>query len=69
MSKTRAAPAAFLTPADLVKRWGNAVCVGTLSNWRVQGRGPDYVKVGTRVAYPLDKVQSYERKNRGNTKP
>jgi hypothetical protein len=25
--------------------------VGTLRNWRVRGRGPDFVKLGTSVGY------------------
>lgn len=52
-----------LTPAELVKRWNNAVTVGTLSNWRSQGRGPAFVKFGRSIRYPLSGVQAYEAEN------
>ena len=56
-------PAEFLTPGDLVERWGGTIGKGTLANWRNKGRGPAYVKVGGRVVYPLDKVESWEQQN------
>jgi hypothetical protein len=52
-----------LTPAALAERWH--IHPTTLSNWRMQGRGPAYVKLGegrnTRVLYPVDAVKAYER--------
>lgn len=56
-------PAQFLTPHDLVKRWAGAVTVGTLANWRAQGSGPAFTKIGARVRYSLDAVATYEREN------
>lgn len=56
-------PAEFLTPDDLVERWGGTIGKGTLANWRAKGRGPAYVKVGGRVVYPLDKVEAWEAQN------
>jgi hypothetical protein len=53
----------FLTPAELVQRWNNAVSVGTLANWRNKKRGPGYQKVGSRVLYPLEKVVAWEASN------
>jgi hypothetical protein len=53
----------FLTPDQLVDRWGNAVGRGTLANWRAQRRGPPYVKVGARVVYPIDQLVEFEQQN------
>jgi hypothetical protein len=53
----------FLTPAELSKRWNNAVTVGTLANWRNQGKGPTFQKIGSRVRYQLEHVVAYEAAN------
>jgi hypothetical protein len=52
-----------LTPAELVDRWGGAIGKATLANWRAQGRGPDFIKVGGRVVYPVAAIEAYEREN------
>lgn len=52
-----------LTPAQLVQRWNGAVSIGTLSNWRAQGKGPAYLKFGRSVRYPLRAVELWERQN------
>lgn len=52
--------AQYLTPAQLVTRWNNAVTTGTLSNWRSKGIGPSFTKFGRTVRYPLESVQAYE---------
>ena len=50
----------YLTPAKLAERW--RMEVKTLSNWRVQGKGPAYVKLGdAKVLYPLQAVEAYEQ--------
>lgn len=53
----------FLTAAELVERWNGAVQVGTLANWRSQGKGPIYQKIGSKVLYPLSKVIEWEEQN------
>ena len=61
---------ALLTPADVAKRWH--LDARTLSNWRVKGRGPTYIKLGegrnTKVLYREEDVAAYELKhiNRGS---
>lgn len=52
---------AFLSSAELAKRWN--LHIVTLANWRAQKRGPAFVKLGTRVLYPLDGVKKYEQEN------
>jgi hypothetical protein len=53
-------PIRFLTAQQLVERWGSAVCVGTLANWRTQGRGPVYVRIGSKVRYPIAQLEQWE---------
>lgn len=52
----------FLTPKELAQRW--KMSVETLSNWRVRGVGPVFVKMGSgsrgRVLYRLTDVEAYE---------
>jgi hypothetical protein len=53
----------FLNASQLVARWNNAVTVGTLANWRCQGKGPPVQRVGNRVLYPIDKLVIWENQN------
>lgn len=59
----------FLTSDELAKRW--RMHVHALSNWRVRGRGPAFVKMGagrnSRVLYRLDDVEKYEAAGRKET--
>lgn len=55
--------ARFLSPAEVVKRWGHAVSVGTLKNWRGAGKGPAYQKFGSRVRYPAAQLETWEAEN------
>lgn len=48
-----------LTPAETAKHLG-LKSAGTLANWRVQGRGPRYVKHGRRVLYAVADVAAYK---------
>ena len=54
----------YLSPAELSARWNGKVKVKTLSNWRVNGEGPEFQRFGRTVAYPLSAIESYERKRR-----
>lgn len=49
---------AVLTEADLASRW--AMSPKTLQRWRMEGRGPHYLKLGKRVSYPLNAVIAFE---------
>ena len=51
----------YLTAVDLVTRWKNQVSTRTLANWRVQGVGPAFVKIGNRVLYDLMSVIAWEQ--------
>ena len=48
----------FIFPSELSSRIG--ISVQTLARWRCEGRGPDYLKIGSRrVAYPADGVSAW----------
>ena len=47
-----------LDQKDLAKRW--LISPRTLEQWRWQGRGPRYLKIGGRVRYPLSEVEAHE---------
>lgn len=53
----------FLTPAQVVARWNDAVTTGTLANWRSKGAGPTFQKFGSRVRYPLAALEKWETTN------
>lgn len=56
----------FLTPDALATRW--SINTNTLSQWRWNGKGPQYLKIGRRVLYTLEDVISFEeQKRRQNT--
>ncbi|MBV7701912.1 helix-turn-helix domain-containing protein [Nocardia nova] len=48
-----------LTPPQLAKRWD--MSPQSLAQWRYLGRGPAYIKIGTKVLYPFADVLEYER--------
>lgn len=43
---------------ELAQRW--RITIKTLQRWRYCGCGPDFIKVGTRVIYPLRIVEAFE---------
>jgi hypothetical protein len=48
----------FLTPKDLASRW--SIANKTLSQWRWNGHGPKYSKIGKLVRYSLEDIEAYE---------
>lgn len=54
----------LLTPAEVVERYRGVVSIRTLANWRSQGIGPRWVKIGKAVLYPVDNLTEWEQ--RGN---
>lgn len=51
-------PDVLLTPKELAGRW--QVAAQSLANDRCAGRGPAYVKIGSRVRYRLSDVLAWE---------
>jgi hypothetical protein len=52
----------YLSPDQLLERWGNLVTKQTLGLWRRDGKGPMHMKIGNKVVYPIDFVIEYEQK-------
>ena len=47
-----------LTQRDLARRW--SMSERTLESWRWKGSGPAYLRLGGRIVYRLQDVESYE---------
>ena len=50
---------AYLTSKELADRW--RLSDQTLANWRYAGKGPPFIRVGSRVLYPSDSIQAFEK--------
>ena len=48
----------LLTPEDLSARWN--ITLATLSQWRWNGRGPRFVKMGKGIRYRLSDIERFE---------
>jgi hypothetical protein len=46
----------------LARRWG--ISHRTLERWRHDARGPAYLKIGGRIVYPFDDIETYETARR-----
>jgi predicted DNA-binding transcriptional regulator AlpA len=47
-----------LSETELAHLWG--IHPKTLQRWRSEGRGPKYLKLSKRVAYPMEFIRAYE---------
>ena len=50
---------AYLTSKELADRW--RLSDQTLANWRSAGKGPPFVRVGSRVLYPIEGIEACEK--------
>jgi hypothetical protein len=50
----------ILTPDELRQRYDDRISLKTLANWRSNGGGPAFTKVGSRVFYRLSDVLEWE---------
>ena len=41
--------------------------VGTLANWRNQGKGPGYIKYGRKILYPVSELDKWCNNNQVKT--
>lgn len=58
-------PVRHLTQIELAERW--RISPRTLERWRWLRLGPQYLKIGGRVVYSLEDVQSFEAAKRTET--
>lgn len=55
-----------LTTKEAAKRL--RLNANTLANWRMQGTGPRYIKMGRKVLYPMAEIEAFEQRQlRGST--
>jgi hypothetical protein len=54
----------FLTPKQLHDRYSGKIAMQTIANWRAQAKGPDYIKAGGKVLYPLHSIVEWENARR-----
>ena len=52
----------FLTPEGLAQRWH--LMPSTLHQWRWNGKGPTFTKIGGKVRYSLKDIELYKRQQR-----
>lgn len=52
----------LISPDDLGMRWD--LSPRTLANWRADGEGPKYTKIGKRIFYLENDVKRYELMHR-----
>jgi hypothetical protein len=53
-----------LTELELAMRW--TMSPKTLQSWRAKHRGPEYLKLGKKIQYPLAVIEDYENQARTN---
>lgn len=53
----------LLTAAEVSERWRGVIKPRTLAQWRYEGRGPAYQKLGGRVMYSIGDIEAYEREH------
>jgi hypothetical protein len=49
----------YLSSAELATRW--RLNAQTLANWRHAGKGPPFIRVGSRVLYPIEGIEACEK--------
>jgi len=49
----------MLTSKELAARY--KVCENTIRKWRIQGKGPKWIRIGGTIRYRLSDVESYEQ--------
>jgi hypothetical protein len=54
----------FLTPEEVSERYRGGISVGTLRNWRAMRIGPNFVKIGKAVLYPIDELDAWDQENK-----
>jgi hypothetical protein len=57
------ADAKYLSAEEVAERYREEISVGTLRNWRAMRIGPNFVKIGKTVLYPLRELDAWDQKN------
>lgn len=56
----------YLTIPEVIQKFRGVISAETLAVWRHQKKGPPYVKIGSRVLYPDDKLEEWEKERMQN---
>lgn len=51
----------FLDAEDLARRYNGRISPKTIANWRYNGLGPVFIKIGGRVFYTVEAVEQWEQ--------
>ncbi len=54
----------YLTAEEVSSRYRGAVSIGTLRNWRAMRIGPNFVKIGKAVLYPVNELDTWDQRNK-----
>ena len=58
----------YLTQEEVAERYRGLVSVGTLANWRFQGIGPPFRKIGKAVLYAESDLDAWDDRNTAREK-
>lgn len=50
---------AYLTSKEVADRW--RLSDQTMANWRHAGKGPPFIRVGSRVLYAIESIIAFEK--------
>lgn len=53
----------YLTVEEVCERYRGSISLGTLRNWRAMRIGPNFLKVGKAVLYPVSELDAWDYKN------
>jgi hypothetical protein len=56
-----------LSANELAVRWN--ITVKTLRQWRWNGKGPQFFKIGGRATYRLEEIEAFEKARESTGKP
>jgi hypothetical protein len=50
-----------LTPGEVCSRFSDRISVRTLAKLRSKGGGPEFIRIGGKIFYPIEKIAEWER--------
>lgn len=54
----------LLTVKEVSERYRGEVSEGTLRNWRAMRIGPNFIKIGKAVLYPIAELDAWDQQNK-----
>lgn len=50
----------YLTPKELSEHWDGRIKVRTINNWRQNGSGPPFLKLGGAILYRVEDIKKWD---------